>query len=125
LFHQAADGVTLEHSLGLQKGLIGVVHVFASKSMQDKNSVVIAHELLHTLGATDKYNPVSNQPVYPDGYAEPHKQPLHPQFDAEIMAGRIAMSEEYAKMPASLEQCVIGGRTAQEINFAGGFASQY
>jgi hypothetical protein len=125
LFHRPEDGVALEHSLGLQKGLIGVMHVFASEKMQAKNQVVIAHELLHTLGATDKYDPADNQPRFPAGYAEPYKEPLHPQFDAEIMAGRIALSEVRASMPESLDRCVIGAATAHEINFAGGFASQY
>lgn len=125
LFHQPQDDVALEHSAGLQKGLIGVVHVFAADDMRQKNNVVIAHELLHTLGATDKYDPASNQPLFPAGYAEPYKTPLHPQHEAEIMAGRIAVSEARAKMPQSLENCVVGARTAHEINFAGGFASQY
>ena len=55
LYHTAQDGVALEHSLGLQKGLIGVIHVFADAEQQRQNAIVIAHELLHTLGASDKY----------------------------------------------------------------------
>ena len=55
LYHAPQDGVALEHSLGLQKGLIGVVHAFADPRQARQNNIVIAHELLHTLGATDKY----------------------------------------------------------------------
>lgn len=73
------------HSLGLQKGLIGVVNAFASKDMKKENHVIIAHELLHTVGAIDKYNPDTNQPLYPVGYANPHQSPLLPQKKAEIM----------------------------------------
>lgn len=107
----------LGHSTGLQKGLIGVVNAFASDQMAKENNVVIAHEFLHTLGATDKYDPATNQPLYPDGYAEPDLKPLHPQTLAEIMAGRVALSQARAETPRSLDFTVIGRKTAQEINW--------
>jgi hypothetical protein len=69
------------------------------------------------LGATDKYDPATNQPIFPDGYGEPDRQPLHPQGVAEIMAGRIAVSEEEAEMPDSLVNAVIGEKTAREIGW--------
>jgi len=47
----------LAHSMGLQKGLVGVVNAFAAADYAGSNAVVVAHELLHTLGATDKYDP--------------------------------------------------------------------
>ena len=59
--------------------------------------MVIAHELLHTLGASDKYDPQSLAPIFPDGYAEPDRQPSHPQRMAEIMAGRIPVAEGRAE----------------------------
>lgn len=107
----------LDHSFGLQKGMIGVVKVFASYRMQEKNTVVITHELLHTLGATDKYDPITTHPVYPDGYAEPDQEPLFPQREAEIMAGRIPINENSIKMPLSLAEVTIGEKTAEEINW--------
>jgi hypothetical protein len=125
LYHEADEGKRLEHSLGLQKGLVGVVHAFASKGQRAQNNVVIAHELLHTLGATDKYDLATNLPINPEGYAEPDRLPLHPQHEAEIMAGRIPLSAEQAVMPRSLAECVIGPATAYEINFGGGAANQY
>lgn len=81
------------------------------------NNVVLAHELLHTLGATDKYDPATSQPLFPQGHAEPDATPRHPQRLAEIMAGRIAVSDDEAEMPASLAQAVVGTETAQEINW--------
>ena len=108
----------LAHSLGLQKGLIGVVNVFASRKMKRENHVIIAHELLHTLGATDKYDPETNQPLYPKGYANPEQQPLFPQKKAEIMAGRIAISQNKAEQPAKLKQVTLGEATATEINWS-------
>lgn len=105
------------HSIGLQKGLIGRVNVFASRDMAQQNNVIITHEFLHTLGATDKYDIASNQPQYPDGYAEPDLKPLLPQRFAEIMAGRTPVSQSEAYTPPSLSDTLIGSKTAQEINW--------
>jgi hypothetical protein len=96
--------------------LLGVVHVFASDSQQAQNNIVIAHELLHTLGAIDKYD-ASGQPLNPQGYADLHAYPLHPQQQAEIMAGRIPVTEHRAEMPRSLADTVIGYATAAEIGW--------
>ncbi len=108
----------LAHSLGLQKGLVGVVNAFASRAYAQRTNVVITHELLHTLGATDKYNLNSNQPAYPAGYAEPDRRPLYPQSVAEIMGGRIPESDSRSVMPESLHDTVIGSITAREIRWA-------
>ncbi len=116
IYHQADKQRRLAHSLGLQKGLVGVIHAFASPQQNQQNSLVMAHEILHTLGATDKYGP-DNQPHYPDGYAEPDKTPLYPQRYAEIMAGRIAINVNEARMPDSLKAAQVGALTAREINW--------
>jgi hypothetical protein len=58
-----------------------------------------------------------NQPLYPDGYANPQARPRLPQRRAEIMAGRIPISETVAEIPADMTQVVIGGATAREINW--------
>ncbi len=105
------------HSLGLQKGLIGVVNAFASRKMAGQNNVVIAHELLHTVGATDKYDPHNSYPLYPQGYADPERKPLYPQNRAEIMGGRIPVSEQQALVPMSLTKTIVGPETAAEINW--------
>jgi hypothetical protein len=107
----------VEHSTGLQKGLIGRVNLFASRDMAKQNNVVITHEFLHTLGATDKYDPETNQPLYPDGYAVPDLQPPVPQRYAEIMAGRTPVSQTDATIPESLNDVIIGSLTAKEINW--------
>ncbi|VAW80334.1 hypothetical protein MNBD_GAMMA15-1385 [hydrothermal vent metagenome] len=108
----------LAHSLGLQKGLIGVVNAFASPAQAKRNNVVIAHEFLHTVGASDKYDPQTNQPVYPEGFADPGQNPVYPQKRAEIMGGRIPIASHNAIMPRSLKSCVAGPKTAQEIRWA-------
>lgn len=109
---------TLPHSVGLEHGLIGVANLFANTEMADQNNVVIAHELLHTFGATDKYDPATNQPRFPDGYAEPNRLPLLPQEHAEIMAGRTPVAPDRAETPDSLDHVVVGPATAAEIRWA-------
>lgn len=116
VYHQGEDGTPLQHSLGLHKGLVGVVHAFARANQDAQNNVIIAHELFHALGASDKYD-AANQPLYPEGFGEPDDEPRYPQRVAEIMAGRIAISPEVAKIPAGLEACGVGYKTAWEINW--------
>lgn len=101
----------------MQKGLIGVVYAFADPQMAGANNIVIAHELMHTLGASDKYAPATNLPQFPGGYGDPEAQPRYPQRDAEIMAGRRAISATEAQMPPDLDAVVVGEQTAREIGW--------
>lgn len=117
LFHDPELTPLVPHSLGLSKGLIGVVYAFATPSMDGENAVVMAHELLHTLGATDKYNDSDNSPRYPDGYGDPRQAPLYPQSFAEIMAGRRMLSATRWEQVPSLDEAVIGPATALEIRW--------
>jgi hypothetical protein len=117
LYHDPATNPMLPHSIGLSKGQIGVVHAFATETMAGANLIVIGHELLHTAGATDKYDPTSNAPLYPQGYADPEQQPRYPQRRAEIMAGRRALGADEYDMPDALDECVIGAATAAEIGW--------
>lgn len=115
LFHDPGLQSEVPHSHGLRELLVGVAHVFAGRRQRASNQVVIAHELMHTLGASDKYDPRTNLPRYPDGYAEPSRQPRHPQRYAEIMGGRVPLSATRAEMPAGLRVTVVGPETADEI----------
>jgi len=117
LYHDAAATQTLDRSTALKRGLIAVVKVFADRAASGSNHVVMAHELLHTLGSTDKYALGSNQPIFPHGYAEPAAEPLLPQKKAELMAGRIPVSASAAEIPLDLDQTVIGPVTAMEIRW--------
>lgn len=115
LFHDPELSAAVPHSTGLSKGQLGVIHAFASRLQRKQNAVVIAHELLHTFGASDKYNLGTLQPIYPQGYAEPERNPRLPQNLAEIMGGRTPIDEQNAEIPASLADTVIGPETAKEI----------
>ncbi|NJD25377.1 MAG: hypothetical protein FIB06_08205 [Betaproteobacteria bacterium] len=115
LYHDPERTPTLPHSTGLAKGHVGVIHTFASPLQQRQNAVIIAHELLHTLGASDKYDPASGMPLWPQGYAEPEREPRLPQRHAEIMGGRIPVAPDRADIPESLADTLIGPETAREI----------
>lgn len=115
-YYDTATTKSLRHSVGLQRGLIGIINAFANESYSGSNQVVIAHELMHTLGAVDKYD-ATNMPLYPAGYAEPERRPLLPQRLAEIMGGRIPLAAGQATVPRSLREVTIGPYTAAEINW--------
>jgi hypothetical protein len=117
LYHDPERVSRLSHSLGLQKGLIGVVNAFASDAQAQPNNVIIAHEMLHTLGATDKYDPATNQPLRPIGFAEPELDPVFPQRFAEVMGGRVPVSPSQARIPDNLDEVLIGAATALEIRW--------
>jgi hypothetical protein len=114
-YHSPEQTLALENSVGVQKGMYGVVNAYSSRKLRGRNNVVIAHEFLHTLGATDKYDPSSAQPLVPDGIADPGRSPLYPQELAEIMGGRVPLAEDDAVIPQSLKFVVIGPATAREI----------
>jgi hypothetical protein len=117
LYHTPRSGQRLKDSLGLQKGLVGIVYARASSENTARDNVVIAHELLHTVGATDKYDLTTGLPIFPDGFARPHEDPVYPQQMAEIMAARIPISSRETRMPPSLQYTLIGPQTATEIRW--------
>lgn len=119
LYHDAATTASISHSTALSKGRISLVNLYGAPNAEAQNLVIVAHELLHTVGATDKYEAASNQPRFPEGYVEPDKQPRYPQAYAELMAGRIPLSESRAEIPDGLPQTRIGPATAREIGWMG------
>ncbi len=117
VYYDPEEVRSVAHSLGIERGRIGVVHAFAEKRMDSNNSFVVMHEILHTLGATDKYDPDNNYPVFPEGFAEPELTPTFPQHWTEIMGGRRPVTRRRAEMPDSLEESVVGDTTAAEIRW--------
>ena len=115
LYHTLGGENELGISVGMRKGRYGIVKAYAKRGLQAGNRVVFAHELLHVLGATDKYVLSSGEPIHPDGFAEPDRVPLYPQLYAEIMGGRIPLGVNQSAMPTSLAQCRLGRLTAEEI----------
>lgn len=117
LYVDPATHDSVPDSVGLAKGRIGLAYLYSARDMAGSNMVVATHELLHTLGATDKYDLATDQPLYPDGYAEPDLKPRLPQSKAEIMAGRIPIDPSHAETPSRLQDTLIGPLTAQEIGW--------
>lgn len=116
-YFDVKDQQPLAHSFGLKQGMVGIVNAFAARKMTAANAMVITHEILHTLGASDKYDLSSGLPIFPDGYVETTRNPLYPQELAEIMAGKIPLSKDEAAIPRGLHQVIIGQQTAREISW--------
>lgn len=118
LYQDAPPGRQLiERSVAIKNGGYGIVNAVASRQKAAHNRIVIAHELMHVLGASDKYDIGSGQPIMPEGLGDPGRSPLYPQKRAEIMAGRIAVSDSRWRMAPGLRDCVVGDVTAAEIGW--------
>jgi hypothetical protein len=88
------------------------------------NHFVAVHEALHTLGALDRYDPETAEPIWPDGFADPVQVPLYPQTRAEVMGGRIPLVPGVAVLPSDLSFARIGPATAIEIGWLDPVAEQ-
>ena len=85
--------------------------------MTRTNNVVIAHEILHTLGATGQIrSPASRRCSRADTLSRSSSR-CYPQTFTEIMAGRYAVDAHTFEMPASLADVVVGEATAHEIRW--------
>jgi hypothetical protein len=99
-----------------QGGKVGIVQVELEPKMVDFALFVTAHELMHTLGATDKYDPIGRT-LIPAGLPEPTLSPIYPQRYAEVMARNLVLSETKERTPNSLDELRVGAITAQEIGW--------
>lgn len=120
VYQTGKDNIPLQHSLGMQKGLMGLVYAYSLEKQNAQNNIVISHELLHTVGAIDKYTDYG-APLYPVGFANPARTPLYPQRYAEIMAGRIPTGNGSSYMAESLRSVMVNAYTAAEINWQDSF----
>jgi len=102
--------------VGQQGGRVGVVEVEINATMIDFALFVATHELMHTLGATEKYD-AAGHVLVPAGLADPDQDPLYPQQRAELMARFRAVSESKEVPPESLNELAIGPVTAREIGW--------
>jgi len=118
LYQQSQPNSNLERSVGIKNGSYGIVNAVASRARAARNRMVISHELMHILGASDKYDLYTGQPTAPEGLANPDQSPLYPQRKAEIMAGRLATSATRWRRATSLKSYVVGAETAAEIGWS-------
>ncbi len=98
-------------------GRLGTVEVELDASMADFALFVAAHELFHTLGASDKYD-AAGATLVPSGLAEPDLNPLYPQRFAEIMARNRPVGPGDEEPPVSLDELAVGPSTAAEIGWS-------
>ncbi len=99
-----------------QGGRIGVVTVDLDGATIDFALSVIAHELLHTLDATDKYD-AQGRAVIPDGLAEPDRAPRYPQELVEIMTRGRPISPREEEVLDTLDELAVGPATAREVGW--------
>jgi hypothetical protein len=110
------DERTLVEGMSQQGGKVGIVEVELDPQMVDFALFVTAHELFHTLGATDKYDP-TGRALIPAGLAEPDLSPRYPQRYAEVMARNVVLSRTEERPPDSLDELRVGPNTAQEVGW--------
>jgi hypothetical protein len=79
-------------------------------------TMAVAHEVLHCLGATDKYDE-NGHARGPEALVDPRKVPLFPQDEAEVMVGERPVSPVEGAPVHSLNEVGIGPKTAEEIRW--------
>lgn len=108
---------TIVEGTSEQGGRLGFVDVELDETMIDLTWFVVAHELFHTLGATDKYDE-SGRARFPDGFVDPSASPPHPQRAAEIMARNRPIAPGIERVPETLDELGVGPATASEIGWS-------
>jgi hypothetical protein len=97
-------------------GRVGVAQVDIDPEMVDFSLFVAAHELMHTLGASDKYD-ATGRALYPGGFAEPNRRRLYPQPGAEVMARNVPLAPTSERPPNTLDELFVGDATATEVGW--------
>jgi hypothetical protein len=113
----ASQDLTFVEGYGEHGGRVGIVEVELDREVVDLALAVAAHELLHTLGAEDKYDEHGNT-LFPAGLAEPEQKPLFPQHSVEVMARNRPLSPTREVPLRSLRELRVGAITAREIGWS-------
>lgn len=106
-------------SLASRSRRFGVVFLSMEDLDYTYSGLTLLHEIAHAFGATDKYGLDTYRAAWPQGYADPHRAPVHPQEYAELMAGDIPISPDDEREIATLEEVQIGVQTAHELGWIG------
>lgn len=110
---------TFAEGSGAVGGDVGFVRAAVGPDDAVLALTAVGHELLHCLGATDKYD-AGGHAVVPSGLAEPGLSPRYPQRYAEWMVGEIPIGPARGLLPSSLDDLRVGPVTAREIGWTQG-----
>lgn len=105
--------------IGAAGGEVGVVRASFDAGDAFLAATAATHELLHCLGATDKYDSAGHA-IAPDGLAEPGLTPTWPQRYAEIMVGEVPTGPSRGRLPSGPAELAVGPATAAEIGWSPG-----
>lgn len=106
--------VRFVEGFGAVGGDFGVVRAAIDDHLLDQALLAIGHEMLHCLGASDKYD-AHGHAVAPEGLADPAAG--YPQRHAEIMVGEVAVAPGRGRLAESLSEVRVGPVTAREIGW--------
>ena len=96
-------------------GEVAVVHAALGQGAL-LAATAVAHEALHAVGATDKYDPAGHA-VAPAGLYQPDRTPTYPQGRAELMVGEVPLAPGRGRLPERAEELGVGPETAREIGW--------
>jgi len=102
---------------GAFRGEVALVHTSPGGDLGPA-LLAVGHEILHTAGATDKYDGAGHA-LAPHGLAEPERRPPYPQRFAEWMVGEVPTGPGRGRLPSSLGEVRVGPATAREIGWSG------
>ena len=109
--------LSLVEGLGEDGGRVAVTSLELREDSADFGLFVVAHELLHLLGASDRYGP-DGLAELPDGLGEPGLVPLFPQRSVEVMARGRVIEPGVEEPPSQLAELRVGAKTAAEIGWS-------
>ena len=102
--------------LGELGGEVGIVRASLDWREPLLAAAAVAHEVLHCLGASDKYDDAGHA-IEPAGLADPDLVPPYPQRRAEIMVGEVPLAPGRGRLPESAAEVAVGPVTAAEIGW--------
>ncbi len=101
--------------IGEAGGRRGLVYAGLGADDLTLETVAVAHEFLHCLGATDKYDEAGH--ARRNGLVEPDRQPRYPQPAGDVMVGERPLGPNAGAPLTSLDEARVGPVTAQEIRW--------
>ena len=101
--------------IAARDGDFGVVQIELGEDTVDLAVITAVHEMLHTLGARDKYDLSTGEAEYPAGYYDSRTR--YPQRYMEIMAHDIPLAEGKSRLPSLVGEVRVGNSTAREIGW--------